>query len=33
MKIRKYSVLWWLQYVVGVAAVVLVAGCATPIGW
>lgn len=32
-KIRKYSPLWWVGYAVALAAVILVAGCATPSAW
>lgn len=33
MKIRKYSLIWWLQYAALFVGFVLVTGCATPIGW
>lgn len=33
VKIRKYSLLWWLGYVSLFVGTILVAGCATPIGW
>ena len=32
-KVRKYSPLWFAQYIIAVVAVILVAGCAVPMGW